>query len=512
MRRSRPAAALVASCIVSNRLSTPFATAGAVWLVILPFLAACGMGGNAPARTLELAECRLPKLSVAAQCGKLAVPENRERPDGRNLDIFVAVLPANTAAPKPDPLIILAGGPGQAASQLAPLALQLNEIRRTRDIVLIDQRGTGRSTPLLCDALKPSDDIAASFDLDPVPKAMDCVKELAAKNVDLTQYTTEAWVADIDAVRAALGYPTANLWGGSYGTRVALAYLRRHPERVRSMVLDGVAAPGMAIPRDIWPTRERALDDVLAACAARQTCRDRHPDLGGTLGRLQRAFGPLGRAVEFQDPRTGRMRTGTLTFDLILGVLHGMTYTPDRAALLPEIIDRTAAGDFGPLFAAAQASLGEVSDQLTPALHYAVVCSEDAPRVTADERSELARLRSHALAANMLDVCAIWPRGKPAPDAAAAVRSDVPVLLLSGALDPVTPPAGAAAVAATLPNSRHVVAQGYGHIVSAQACVPRLIAAFVESANAAGLPSACIEFLAQSKRNPLWPDRLGPQL
>ena len=229
------------------------------------------------------------------------------------------------------------------------------------------------------------------------------------------------------------------------------------------------------------------------------------------LDQLERDLAAPGRRIAFQDPRNGKSQAGTVTFDLVLGSIHAMTYAPERAALLPEIIDRAAGGDFGPLFAVAQASVGNIDEQITPALHYSVICSEDAPRVTPDERRGLERLRSRALAANMFDVCAIWPKGTPAPDGAMPVKSDVPALLLSGGLDPVTPPASAAAVAATLPNSRQVVAQGSGHVVSTYACVPRLISAFVDSASAATLPATCIDFLATTKRSPLWPDRLGPQ-
>src|SRR5512141_1884963 len=185
-------------------------------------LAGCGDSG-APARTIALADCRLPKLPVAAQCGTFEVPENRDRPRGRRINLAIAVLPANALNPRADPLFIVAGGPGQAASYLGPFAASLTGVRRDRDIVLVDQRGTGRSSPLTCAAFKPDDR----------PKAAACAKELAAQGVDAAQYTTAAWVADLDAVRAALGYARVNLWGGSYGTRVAQEYLRRHPSRVR---------------------------------------------------------------------------------------------------------------------------------------------------------------------------------------------------------------------------------------------------------------------------------------
>src|SRR5690348_1580882 len=282
-------------------------------LLALAALAACAE--RAPsARHIALAECRLPKLAQAVQCGTLDVPENRQQPNGRRLSIFVAVLPANTLSPKPDPLILLAGGPGQAASTLGPFALQLALVRRQRDIVLIDQRGTGRSSPLACPAFAP--DEHAEFDADPVPKAALCASQLAEKGVDLAQYTTSAWVADLDAMREALGYERVNLWGGSYGTRVAQEYVRRHPEHVRSVVLDGVAPPSLRITLDVWRTRDDALDAVIDACRASQPCAKAHPDPAATLRDIGRAL-EGGRSVSVHDPRTGEARKVHVDFDML---------------------------------------------------------------------------------------------------------------------------------------------------------------------------------------------------
>ena len=254
------------------------AAAAVAALALATLVGGCGDGSSAQ-RSLPLSECRLPRLPMAAQCGELDVPEDRARPDGRRIRLFVAVLPANTLTPKRDPLFILAGGPGQAASYLGPFAAQLNGVRKDRDIVLVDQRGTGRSAPLTCAAFKFDErDIDAALELDPVPRARACAAELAAQGVDAAQYTTAAWIADLDAVRAALGYDRINVWGGSYGTRAAMEYARRHPDRVRSLVLDSVAPPDMRISLEIWPTRDAVLDDVLAACRASAACREAHPD------------------------------------------------------------------------------------------------------------------------------------------------------------------------------------------------------------------------------------------
>jgi pimeloyl-ACP methyl ester carboxylesterase len=469
---------------------------------------ACG-DRSTPQRGITLSECRLPRLAQAVQCGALAVPENRAEPRGRKLSIFVAVLPANTLSPKPDPLVLLAGGPGQAASTLGPFALQLGAVRRTRDIVLIDQRGTGRSSPLDCPALAP--DEHAEFDIDPVPKSLLCAWQLAERNVDASQYTTSAWVADLEAVRDALGYRQLNLWGGSYGTRVAQEYLRRHPDRVRTVVLDGVAPPSMRISFDVWRTRDDALDGVIAACRASAACVKAHPDPAATLQEL-RASLEGGRTITLRDPRTGIAREMRLDFDTVIGALQPLTYAPEAASLIPELLALARDGEYAPLLAASLVIIGELPDQFNAALHYSVTCAEDVPRVTREERiNGVADERVRALARRTLAVCDQWPKGTFPSDFTRPVESDVPVLLLSGGLDPVTPPAYAAEVARGFSRSRHVVAQGFGHIVSSHACAPRLIAAFVDAADFSQLPQACIDFLEHSRRPPSWPDRLAPQ-
>jgi pimeloyl-ACP methyl ester carboxylesterase len=472
-------------------------------------LAGCGPD-RAPSARLVLEECRLPRLATTARCGRVEVPEDRSKPDGRKLSIFVAVLPANTLEARGDPLLILAGGPGQSATSLAPFASRLLEVRRTRDVLLVDQRGTGRSSPLDCAAFKPTDDADDALEADPVPKARACVAELAARGVDLAQYTTPAWIDDLEAVREVLGIARWNLWGGSYGTRVALEYLRLHPQRVRSAVLDGVAPPTLKISLDVWRTRERALDDLFAACHASPACARSHADVASTLERIRQSLGPSGREVSLVNPRTGARESVRLTYEGVLAGMHPLTYVPELAATLPAMLALAADGEWTPLFAAAQLMTTDIAEQMNVALHYSVTCAEDASRIDAQERSRLESLKSAPLARAALAVCDHWPRGRVPPVMFAPVASDVPVLLLSGRLDPVTPPAYAEEAARTLARHRHVIAGGYGHIVSPHACGPRLIASFVETAGFDTLSAPCIDYFERSERPPLWPDRLGP--
>ncbi|MEO8755412.1 MAG: alpha/beta fold hydrolase [Casimicrobiaceae bacterium] len=470
---------------------------------------ACG-SDVAGKRTLKLVECRLPNLPAAAQCGELEVPEDRGNPAGRKIRIFAAVLPANTVSPKDDPMVILAGGPGQAASFLGPFAARLTELRRTRDVVLIDQRGTGRSSPLNCKAFKPRDD--EMFDPDPLPRARECIEELRTQGVDAAQYTTTAWIGDLEAMREALGYSQWNLWGGSYGTRVAQEYLRRFPDRVRTATLDGVAPPGMIITLDVWRTRADALRAIFDACAQSATCNKAHPNVAATLGEIERVLRPGGRELDLMDPRTGAMQRERLTFDVVLGALQPLTYAPETATMLPEMLSLAARGDYGPLLAANPGASGNLAEQLNAALHFSVTCAEDVPRIKpGSEAAMLAGLPAQHLAQQTIAVCGVWPRGSMPADFADAVKSDRPVLLLSGGMDPVTPPAYGTEVLKGFPNGRHIIAPGYGHIVSANACGPRLLAAFVDDAGFARLPATCVTYFEKSVPPPLWSNRLVPQ-
>ena len=476
----------------------------AVAAVIVALLAACSQ--RPVERQIALTECRVAKLASAAECGVVAVPEDRGQPEGRKLSIAVTVLPANTLNPKPDPLFMLAGGPGQSADAIAPLAAQLDGVRRDRDIVLIDQRGTGKSSPLVCSALAPRDPFDELAEADAADTAARRCREqiLAAGSADVSQYTTEAYVADIDAVRAALGYSQINLWGGSYGARAAQHYLRRYPERVRAMVLDGVAPPSLRISLDAWSSRDAALSDVLIACREAPACHKAFPDLDATLLHIKQNLSPP-KNVAVIDPRSGAMRDVSLSYDAVIGTLHGLIYAPEISSLIPEMLTRAEAGDYAPLAAAGVLLSDDVARTMNLALHYAVTCAEDTPRIAEGDTAKVsAGLRAPSLAQRNVAACDGWPRAALAADFATPISSDKPVLLLSGGLDPVTPPANAERVAKTLSNSRHIVAAGYGHIVSPHACAPRLIEKFIDDAGFANLPQSCIDYFAASKRPPMF--------
>lgn len=473
-------------------------------ITTLAALAALLLAGCAPAAStappegprVALTPCRLsePGLTAAtivAECGVLTVPENRGTPGSRSIDLRVVVLPAISRGAAPEPLFLLAGGPGQAASEaFTPLLPALSQVNQTRDIVLVDQRGTGGSNPLSCPAEAEGLETSSGAPDDPAVQAWwrDC---LASLDADPSQYTTEIAARDLDEVRAALGYERVNLLGVSYGTRAALTYLRRFPERVRALVLDGVAPPEMAIGAAMGRDGQRALDLIFDACAADAACAAAFPQLRADFAALLERLAAEEPSVRLDDPYTGAPAEVRLSRELASVTIHGLSYAPETAALLPLLIHTAQReGDLRPLAAQSLITSRQLADQIALGMRSSVLCAEDAPRYPAAAAPEgyLGDLMPRALGS----ACAVWPRGEVGPDFAAPIASDTPALLLSGERDPVTPPAYGEAVAAGLPNSLHLVAAGQGHNVFFRGCLPTVVAQFLEAGSAAGLDTSCV--------------------
>ena len=267
----------------------------------------------------------------------------------------------------------------------------------------------------------------------------------------------------------------------------------------------------MRISVDAWPSRDAAITRVIAGCAEDAQCKQAYPDLNATLDRIRARLEPPQR-LAVNDPRTGTPHDVPLSFDAIVGALHGLVYAPELASLIPPLLGRAEAGDFSPLAAAAMMLTADFNRTMNLALYYAVTCAEDASRAApSDVQSIFPHLRAPVLAERNLEACLGWPRTSPPADFFSPLASDKPVMILSGGLDPVTPPANGDRVAQTFSNSRHIIAAGYGHIVSPQACTPRLIAKFIDEAGFGTLPQSCLDYLATSKRPPLFASLLGPR-
>jgi pimeloyl-ACP methyl ester carboxylesterase len=464
-----------------------------------------------PTSSIPLYPCHLTGTGaqvVDAMCGSLTVAEDRAAKGGggRTIDLSIAVVRATGRKSAPDALFVLAGGPGQSAQQVYPLmADSFARVNLNRDIVLVDQRGTGGSGALACPEMEVEGTTADPAE--EVARATRCEEELS-KHADLRQYTTAIAMDDLDDVRQALGYDKIDLYGGSYGTRAALVYLRRHESHVRAVVVDGVAPPDWALASTFGRDGQRALDQIFARCAADAECNRAFPSLPASLTTLLAAHDKP-QSIVVSHPTTAAPTTVPVSRDSIAATIHTLSYESETAALLPLLVhSANATGDMHSL--AVQSLIMADSLQLDVGMHFAVACNEDAPFLDlAKVEADSAGTYLGAAPARMyVEACKAWPRANVTAADRAPVSSSVPVLLLSGELDPVTPPANAAAAARTLPNSLQLTVPGEGHGALPRSCTRRIVADFIERASVAGLSTDC---LRETKPTPFFTSFAGPQ-
>ena len=454
----------------------------------------------APAATeiIRFAPCRLEHssrlVSIEAQCGTLRVPEDEARPSGRALQLFVARVPAISGRKAPDPVLLIAGGPGMGTSEMYPgVAQAFARLRRDRDIIVVDQRGTGRSNPLRCGD-RTDRDLSADTGAF-LAESRRCLETLAKRN-DLRQYTTSIAVRDLERVRIALGVAQWNIYGVSYGSRVAQHYLRRHPQQTRSVILDGVVPPGLALGPDIALDAQAAFDRILARCSRDASCSNRFGDSRAHFEQLQARLRRAPVAVALPDPTSGepvRLEFGAAH---LAGVLRLQSYAASTAALLPLALHEAAARDnFTTLAGLYLMSANNLGDSIAAGMHNSVVCTEDLPFIdpaAVDRR----QLEGTYIGVEQLDalreICSYWPRGPLDADFREPLRSDVPVLLLSGSDDPVTPPANADRAMQQLTRARHLVLPGQGHGQIGVTCMDRVITEFVKGLDPARLDARCL--------------------
>lgn len=478
------------------------------WLLVgtvLMVSAAC-QGAASPVLT-KLRPCALADGPPDAYCGTLPVSENRATKTGRTIALKIVVAPALRRDARPDPLFIFEGGPGGGAATLAEQRIPMfRRFQTDRDIVLVDQRGTGASNPLDCSDDRPGsdDDDFRSLDDYPLDRYRQCLDRLQA---DPRLYTTAIAMDDIDDVRSYLGYDQVNLWGGSYGTRAALVYLKQHDAHVRSVMLDGVAPPDMRLPLYAARDSQRALDRLLTDCAMDAACSHQFPALSETVARLWQTLQQRPH-ITFTHPRTGKPADVTLSQRLISAVIFQALYSPEISALLPRLLTDAADGQWQGLMALAftrDLPKGAMSD----GMFLSVVCAEDLPRIPAGaiDREAEGRFMGTTMFDTQMKPCEFWPRGVVADSYYSPVTSAKPVLLFSGENDPVTPPSWGIGVAEHLPNARHFVVPGAGHITLMRGCVPELVARFLATPDPQAIDGAC---LATLSRPPFFTSYTGP--
>jgi pimeloyl-ACP methyl ester carboxylesterase len=433
-----------------------------------------------------LTPCRLSGVETDALCGSIKRPLDPAAPAGTSIELHFAVLPALARNKHPDPVFFLAGGPGQSAIEIAgTVSRLLQRVSNRRDIVLVDQRGTGRSAALPCARDAPTTSLRESIDIRRQEARLAACREALRKlpHGDLRHYTTTLAMQDLDAVRQALGAERINLVGASYGTRAALEYMRQFPTRLRRVVIDGVAPPDMVLPTAFSVDNQAALDAVFQACAGDAACHRRYPALRKAWAALLQA---LPREVTLKHPVTGERETLLLTREALLGMVRQPLYMPALASALPMAVAEASQGRFDALLALGL-SLPIGRQPPAAGMHFSVVCAEDLPRMRMKAQTPAQAPGADfgdSFAAYYQRVCADWPRGDVPADFYTLPASAVATLVLSGGADPVTPPRHGQRVALALgAQARHVVVPHAGHGVMGIGCMRDVLFRFIAAAD-----------------------------
>lgn len=441
-------------------------------------LAVVASAGATTRPDLSLHSCRLAG-GITALCGRLDVPENRSQSAGRRISLRVAVIPARGQSRAPDPLVYLAGGPGGSAVDAASGMLSaFTGINAHRDIVFLDQRGTGGSNAIQCPPpgkLAPTEATVKAY-------VRRCIDGL---NADPTQYTTVPAMDDLAVVIRALGYRQVNLYGGSYGATAAQYFLAQHPELVRSAILDGATLLDVPIFERLAPNGERGLRSILRRCERSPRCATAYP----------RARHESFEMIDRLRRKPVRVQRTLIDAPTAAGVVQFLTRSPEGAAQIPWIAHSAVTGDWRPL-ALALDRAGAAPQGSRQVMYMSIVCNEPwaqwrPKRVAAAAAGTYLAERATTEARLVAAACAAVPKVSQPEWSRRRVHSDAAVLFVVGGDDPQDPVSHVAHASRELPNSRTVVVPGAAHGAVQLGCIPRLAQAFVAGGTARGLDTRC---------------------
>jgi pimeloyl-ACP methyl ester carboxylesterase len=477
---------------------------GAVWLsscailvLLAPQRAAAQAAGAASPPRLTLGACGGSELPADARCGTYEVYENRLARSGRKIPLRVVVLPALGPDRAADAVAYFSGGPGTSSlSEGLPLVTRLASLRAHRDFLFVDSRGAGGSAPLTCSELQGVQAIQGFLDeFRPPAKVKQCADRLRHQ-ADLSQYTTDNTVDDVDEVRAALGYEQLDVIADSYGTRPLLVYLRRHPERVRAGILDGVVPTSDRSPLFFARSTQQALDGLLRECARDAACGHAFPHLKREVAAVLKQAQRRPARVRLVDRKTGERYELRLSYPGVAQTLRYMLYDPSFAAELPLQVHLAAQGSWKAMAETASLFARYMISSTSDGYALSITCSEDVPFIRDEEIPAAVsgtflgdfRIRQQRAA------CAVWPATKVADSFLAPVVSAVPVLIMAGERDPATPATDGASVARSLANSRYLLINDAGHTrdgMSGQECVDALLTQVIEQGAVSRLDTSC---------------------
>lgn len=470
-------------------------------IVFIGLLSAISQGWASDAVTesalknkLTLESCHLGEIRSQVNCGKLQVPENYQQPQGTQISINFAILPAIDNSKAKTPLMFLAGGPGQAAVELATgLNRVFREVRKTRDIILVDQRGTGESSALSCE-LEDEEDV---YKLLPeeleAQDIKDCISQFKG---DVSQYNSENAIRDFDAVRAALGHKKIAIYGGSYGTRAGLVYMRMFPQSLESVILDSVGP--IEVPIGMFgQSGARAFDLLVENCKNNASCHNAFPNLAEEFQQVKARLAKAPVAIDIQHPRLGTPTTFVINSAKFTGNLRMQFYSMRGRSMVPLVIHQAYLGNYQPLLGLIASNEGE--QLVYTGLLFNIVCNEDIPRVS--KQAQIDDANNHFDGADAQyafnTICPLFPQYRPGEEFYQSVTADIPTLILSGNLDPVTPPSNGEYSAKTLPNSHHIIVENASHTVAISTCASDIINEFLTTKDPKSLDESCLDDIPQ---------------
>ena len=438
----------------------------------------------------DQSSCYLDGLSEQLTCGYITVPENANKPDGKQIQIHYAVLPAIKSSGHSEALLAIAGGPGQSAMDNATFFNRtFSKVRQQRDILLIDQRGTGRSNILNCEAEGAESALAINeADFDTTKETQTCLDNLS--DSDVTQYGSLNALEDFEAVRQHLGYQKLHIYGISYGTRMAQLYMRHYPEVLSTVTIDGVV-PMQQNVLVIGQAISRAFDLLLQNCADNALCNNQFPQLRAELESVDAKLAIAPIITQVRDPLTGDSTQLTMTRAKFMGAIRMALYSSSIRALLPHAIHQAANDNFQAIMGLYALNLD--STGIAMGMHASVVCGEDWQRMTPSEREEVnSTYFGQEMIKGFEQSCSVW--NVPAVDESfsAPISSDIPTLVLSGQVDPATPPSWGELAMEKLTNAKHFVAPYATHGVAGQSCGNDLVAQLVETGGVSELDGECL--------------------
>ena len=444
--------------------------------------------------SLALQLCSAPGVERSARCGAIEILENPDRPGSRKLEIHFVVIPAANGHARPDPIVPLLGGPGEAAIETGQMFVdRLAPMLNNRDLLLVDQRGAGQPGALRCHFFSPDDPAESLQNLFPPARVESCAKDLAT-HADLTQYSYRRFADDLEKVRRTLGYGQLNLFAGSYGTRAAQVFVRTYPCSVRTIYLGSVVPIDIALPLPFAKAAQSALERTFAACESDASCRSAFPHVRDEFSQI---MGRLASARVFVKV-PGHARTVALSQGRVAEWFRSLLYRPSSAARLPWLIDRASKGDWAPIVKGILEDERDANNDLSLGLLLSITCSDDVPFVRQEEVAAATRntflgdwrLRQQQAA------CKAWPHSVAPASYREPIHTQVPTMFVSGDSDGGTPLWFTEHAAPGFRNRVEVIMSNRGHTEWAP-CIETLYQRFLNQGSVQELDASACSHLSR---------------